>query len=231
MRRLASRTMPASCASAGSLDSGALPTASTATADATSPAFAPPIPSATANSGGLTTSESSLALRCRPTSVRPACSMMRRATARALLLVAVFAVAYADRVRHLQPLGRLDLAAVQVGAVGGAHVLEVHELGPRKDARVGGRSEGVVHANVRVIGAPEGRTVADVERGPRLAAHGGHHVQPRAHAGAQVRGAAVAPPRPGEVDGLGRGRRALVAREIAHRAAHDPQEKQIQNGE
>ena len=83
MRRLAARTMLASCASAGSLDSPAPSTASTATADATSPAFAPPIPSATANSGGLTTSESSLALRCRPTSVRPACSMIRRATATA----------------------------------------------------------------------------------------------------------------------------------------------------
>ena len=55
--------MPASCASVGSLDSPADPTASTATADATSPAFAPPIPSATANMGGLTNSESSFAVR------------------------------------------------------------------------------------------------------------------------------------------------------------------------
>src|SRR5919112_1081108 len=137
MRRLASRTIFASCASGGSADSVAPSTASTATADATSPALAPPIPSATANSGGLTTSESSLALRWRPTSVRPACSMMRRATASALLLVAVFAVADADRVTHLEPLRRLHLAAVQVGPVRGAHVLHVHELGARKDARVG----------------------------------------------------------------------------------------------
>ena len=83
MRRLASRTMLASCASAGSPDSCAPSTASTATADATSPAFAPPMPSATANSGGRSTSESSLALRCRPTSVRPACSTIRSATATA----------------------------------------------------------------------------------------------------------------------------------------------------
>src|SRR5829696_488214 len=138
MRRLASRTMRASCASAGSVDAVAPSTASTATAEATSPALAPPIPSATAKSGGLTTSESSLALRWRPTSVRPACSTMERATATALLLVAIFAVAYADRVRHLEPLGRLDLAPVQVGPVRGAHVLQVHELGARKDARVGG---------------------------------------------------------------------------------------------
>src|SRR5215208_5276502 len=227
MRRFASRTMFASCASVGSLDSLAPSTASTATADATSPACAPPIPSATANSGGRTTSESSLALRCRPTSVRPACSMIRRATATALLLVAIFAVAYADRVRHLQPLGGLDLATVQIGAVGRAHVLQVHELGARKDARVGGRSEGVVHAYVRVVGAPEGRTLAYVEGRARFVPHCGHHVQPRAHPGAQVGRAALAPPRAGEVDRLGRGRRALVAGQVAHSAAHHPQEEEI----
>src|ERR687897_2875617 len=134
MRRFASRTMPASCASAGSLESRASSTASTASADATSPALAPPMPSATANSGGLTTSESSLALRCRPTSVRPACSTMRSATR--LLLVAVFAVADPDRIRHLQALRGLHLASVQEGAVGRAHVLQVHEAPAVEDARV-----------------------------------------------------------------------------------------------
>ena len=62
MRRLAARTISASWASAGSVDSGAASTASTATAEATSPALAPPMPSATANSGGLTNSESSFAV-------------------------------------------------------------------------------------------------------------------------------------------------------------------------
>src|ERR671911_497691 len=127
MRRFASRAMPASCASGGSLDSRAPSTASTATAEATSPAFAPPMPSATANSGGLTTSESSLAVRWRPTSVRPACSTMWSATR--LLLVAVFAVADPDRVPDAQPLRRLDLPPVQVGPIRRAHVLEVHEAG------------------------------------------------------------------------------------------------------
>ena len=63
MRRLAWRTMFASSVSVDSPDSVAPSTASTATAEATSPAFAPPIPSATANSGGFTKSESSFALR------------------------------------------------------------------------------------------------------------------------------------------------------------------------
>src|SRR5215218_7407598 len=136
MRRLAARTMSASCASGGSSESRALSTASTATADATSPALAPPIPSATANSGGRTTSESSFAVRWRPTSVRPACSTMRIATR--LLLVAVFAVAYADRVARAERLGGLHLAAVQVRAIGRAHVLEVHRPAAVVDARVRG---------------------------------------------------------------------------------------------
>src|SRR5918995_6952280 len=132
MRRLAWRTMVASCASTGSPDSRAPSTASTATAEATSPAFAPPIPSATAKSGGLTTSESSFAVRWRPTSVRPACSTMRSATR--LLLVAVFAVADPDRVRDLQALRPLDLAPVQERPVGRAHVLQVHEAAAVEDA-------------------------------------------------------------------------------------------------
>src|SRR5215213_10158333 len=230
MRRLASRTMLASCASAGSLDSFAPSTASTATADATSPALAPPIPSATANSGGLTTSESSLAVRCRPTSVRPACSRMRRATATALLLVAIFAVADADRVGHLQPLGRLDLAAVQVGAVRRAHVLDVHELGARKDARVCGRREGVVHAYVGAVRASERGALADVERRAGLVPHRRDHLEPRAHAGPQVGCAPLASPRPWEIDRLSRGRGALVAGEVAHRTAHHPQEEEIEDG-
>src|SRR3954469_4862224 len=139
MRRLAARTIAASSASARSPDSRAPSTASTATAEATSPAFAPPMPSATANSGGRTTSESSLAVRWRPTSVRPACSTMRSATP--LLLVAVFAVADADGVADVEPLGRLHLAPVQVRAVRGAHVLQVHGSAAVVDARVGGRGE------------------------------------------------------------------------------------------
>src|SRR5215210_381327 len=231
MRRLASRTMLASCASVGSPDSVAPSTASTATAEATSPAFAPPIPSATANRGGSTTSESSLALRWRPTSVRPACSMMRRATATALLLVAVFAVAYANRVAHLEPLRRLHLTAIQVGPVRGAHVLHVHEFGAREDARVGRRGEGVVHADLRAVGAAHRRALADVEGRTRLVAHRGHHVQARAHSRAQVGAAALAPPRAREVHRLGRGSGALVARQVAHGAAHHPQEEEIENGE
>src|SRR5919108_3392929 len=138
--------MLASCASAGSADSRQPSTTSTARADATSPARAPPMPSATANIGGRTTSESSFAVRWRPTSVRPACSTMRSGTR--LLLVAIFAVADPDRVGRVQALGPLHLASVQVGAVGRTHVLQVHEAAAVEDARVRRRRERVVHAYV-----------------------------------------------------------------------------------
>ena len=105
------------------------------------------MPSATAKNGGDSTSVSSLALRWRPTSVRPACSAIRRAIA--LLPVAVLGVADADHVRHLEPLGGLQLAAVQIRAVGGPHVLHVHELPAQEDPRVRGRRERVVDAGCR----------------------------------------------------------------------------------
>src|SRR5215211_3097323 len=136
MRRLAARTMRASCSSAGSSESDSPSKASVAIADATSPAFAPPIPSATTKNGGRATRSSSFTLRWRPTSVFQACSAICSATR--LLLVAVFAIADPDHIRHLEPLGCAELAPVQVGPVRGAHVLDVHEVSAREDAGVSG---------------------------------------------------------------------------------------------
>ena len=72
--------MRVSCASAGSPESASPSNASAAMAEATSPALAPPMPSATAKNGGASTRESSLALRWRPTSVLPTCSTIRSAS-------------------------------------------------------------------------------------------------------------------------------------------------------
>src|SRR5215213_11413334 len=191
MRRLAARTMSASCASTGSPDSRARSTASTATAEATSPAFAPPMPSATANSGGRTASESSFALRWRPTSVRPACSTIR--SANRLLLVAVFAVADPDGVACGQTLGRLDLTAVEIGAVGRPHVLEPSLAAAVVDARVRRRGERVLHANVRAIRAAEHGAVAHVEGRARLVSHRRHHDPPRSAAVSAALRAALTP--------------------------------------
>src|SRR3954451_10222854 len=220
MRRVASRKISASCASPGSFDSCAASTASTATADATSPALAPPMPSATANSGGRTARESSFAVRWRPTSVRPACSTMRSATP--LLLVAVFAVADPNRVAHRQRLSRLHLATVEVGAVGRAQVLEVHGPALVVDARVGGGCELVVYAYFGPVRAAEGRAVAHVEARAGLVPHRGDARQPRGASvprGLRARRAASGA---GRLDGLGGGG-AAVAGEVAHGAADHPQ--------
>jgi hypothetical protein len=81
MRRFASRAMRSSCASGGSSPRLSRSKASAAMRAATSPAFAPPMPSATAKNGGDRTKSSSFVCRCRPTSVAPACSAIRSATA------------------------------------------------------------------------------------------------------------------------------------------------------
>ncbi len=75
MRRLASITISRRNVSGGTLGSISVGSNdSAAIFEATSPAWAPPIPSATAKSGERTNSESSLALRWRPVSERYACS-------------------------------------------------------------------------------------------------------------------------------------------------------------
>src|SRR5918994_4479205 len=199
MRRLASRRMRASCASAASPAALAPSKAPAAMADATSPARAPPMPSATAKKGGCSTSESSFALRCRPTSVRPTCSTMPRATP--LLLVAVLAVANSDQIRHLEPFRGLDLTPIEIGPVGRAHVLEVHVLPSRKDARVGGRCEWVVYADRGAVRAAHRGALADVEGRARLVAHSGHDGQLGRDTSAQVGNGRLLAPAAG---GLGR---------------------------
>src|SRR3954470_21350466 len=73
MRALAVCTVP-SRASGSSPAPAASSNTCTTVCDATSPASAPPIPSATTNSGGRSRNESSLPSRSRPTSVSAACS-------------------------------------------------------------------------------------------------------------------------------------------------------------
>src|SRR3954467_3464333 len=73
MRSFAAWTV-ASSASGSSPASAAAVNTSTTVRDATSPASAPPMPSATTNSGGRSRNESSLPSRSRPTSDSAACS-------------------------------------------------------------------------------------------------------------------------------------------------------------
>src|SRR5437773_4964101 len=111
------------------------PKASVAICDATSPALAPPIPSATTKKGGSSSRASSFDERWRPRSLLPTCSMTRSAIARTSLLVAVLAVAYPYDVGRLELLRASQLPAVQVGPIGRAHVLDIHEVSPREDSR------------------------------------------------------------------------------------------------
>src|SRR5437763_7953315 len=154
MRLFASRAMRARRPSGESSPPSFSWKTSVARCEATSPAFAPPIPSATAKNGGETSRASSLVSRWRPTSVLPACSAIRSAT---LLPIAVFAVADADEVGRPQPLAVLQLPAVEVGPIGRAHVLDIHEVAAREYARVRGRGERIVHLDVRTVRATEGR--------------------------------------------------------------------------
>src|SRR6476619_3822072 len=102
---------------------------SAAAFEATSPAWAPPMPSATTKIGARTKNESSLALRWRPVSVRNAWSSTRstrhhrlRASRR---LQPELGVADADDVAVEQLGLALERRVVEQGPVGGVHVLDV----------------------------------------------------------------------------------------------------------
>src|SRR5437588_3810990 len=198
--------------------------ASTAMREATSPARAPPMPSATANTGSRSRYESSLLCRWRPTSVRLACSAIRRATPS--LLVAVLGLAYPDRVGRLQLLRPRELALVEVSPVGRSEVLDVHGVSAGEDAGVGGGRERILDSDVRRRGPPECRLLMDFQDRARLEPHRGHDLEPRrasgSHRGRRSSTAARSPARL-------LGRDSAAARDVAGRAPRDPQEEQVQH--
>src|SRR3954452_17417868 len=155
MLRLACWAMSVSWRSGGSPDWPCSSNALVASSEATSPARAPPIPSATANIGGATKRAGSLLSRCRPTSLAPVYSTIRSAIR--LLLVAVLGVADTNHVRPLEALAARQLAAIEVGPVGGPHVLDVHVIAPLIDARVTGGRELILHLDLRPVRATECR--------------------------------------------------------------------------
>src|SRR5271167_1346366 len=106
---------------------------STAMREATSPACAPPMPSATTNSGEDASSESSLARRWRPVSVPAYCSATRSIS---VDLEREFTVADAHAVPRMQRPWCLQELLVEIGAVGGAEVLDDHYVALLVDASV-----------------------------------------------------------------------------------------------
>src|SRR3954453_8802622 len=181
MRRLASCPRAVIWRSGGSGDSPCSSNAFVASSEATSPARAPPIPSATANRGGARKSASSLLSRWRPTSLAPACSMIRSAIR--LLLVAVLGVADPDHVRRLEPLARGELTAVEICPVGGSHVLDVHVIAALVDAGVVGGGELVLNLDLGPVGSAQCHAPRKVQQRARLVAHGRHHLEPGLGAG------------------------------------------------
>src|SRR5580693_3939751 len=97
--------------------------------EATSPAWAPPIPSATTNRGERASSESSLARRWRPVSVPAYCSDTRSISlgrSSSVDLEREFAVADAHPIAGVQRSGRLEQLLVEVGAVCRVEVFDDH---------------------------------------------------------------------------------------------------------
>src|SRR3954470_11901300 len=90
---------------------------STTIVDATSPARAPPIPSATANSGACSNTRSSLLRRWRPVSDLAKLSWATRSISGPSLYERELVVADSDPVPHVERLGTVQQVAVEVGAV------------------------------------------------------------------------------------------------------------------
>src|SRR3712207_589747 len=114
--------------------------ASTAMRAATSPACAPPIPSATTKIGERASSASSLAERWRPVSLLAKWSATLSMPSQD---VGELGVADPDAVPRVQRLGPAQRLAVEERAVGRAHVLEDHRRPLGDDPRVLGGREGV----------------------------------------------------------------------------------------
>src|SRR4051812_16369787 len=240
MRALASRTRPASRSSTLPPASGS-PSWSTSTAipEATSPACAPPIPSATAKSGERAWNASSLARRWRPVSVRSKCSATRSISPPSTVHVGELAVADPHAVAGVQRLRAAEELLVEVRAVRRAEVLEHDDPALLDQPRVARGGERVLEADLRLVAAAHHRAVADVVLRAGRGARRALHDQPRLQ-----RGAARADRRGGVQPGRvvrGRGGPEVLrlagratrdaAAQVLQRAARDPQQEQVEHRE
>src|SRR5229473_4119893 len=206
---------------------------STAIREATSPACAPPMPSATTNSGERASNESSLARRWRPVSVTAYCSATRSMS---VDLEGEFAVADADAVAGMQRPGGLEQLLVQVGAVRGAQILDHDYVSLLVDARVPRGGEGVLQPDLGAIAATQHDLAVEVVDHPAIVPGGTLDDQPRrplGDVGAAERRRGV---HPGRVGRQRSGSRSLATRrsagaEVTPGAAGDPQQEQVQDGE
>ena len=131
--------------------------------EATSPAWAPPIPSATTKIGARTKKESSLALRWRPVSVRKAWSSIRSIAPTPRCLVPELGVADPDHVAVDQLRLAVQGRVVEQGAVGRVHVLDVGAPVASEDPGVHAGGIAVVDPHVGFGGAADREAADQVE--------------------------------------------------------------------
>src|SRR5437016_9138372 len=162
IRWLASRVRPASPSSGPTSSGMPFSSVSTTMPEATSPARAPPMPSATANSGGRENALSSLERRSRPVSVSWTESATRRITGLGSLDVGELVVADGDAVAGVQRLRAAQGLAVEVRAVGRAEVLQDQQVALTHDPRMSGGREGVLDPDVDGVPAAQRETVDEV---------------------------------------------------------------------
>src|SRR5579872_4217126 len=168
MRRLACRTSSASRCSVLVPSGRSCSKTSIAMREATSPAWAPPMPSATTNSGSRAKALSSLSRRWRPVSVLQVIWVARNIQ---LLEIAELRVSDPDPVAGMQRRRPVQRLVVQVGAVGGTEILDHEHVALARDASVLRGGEWVVELDLDVTASERG-AVRELVGAARLVAGG-----------------------------------------------------------
>src|SRR4051812_20349931 len=152
---------------------------STTIVDATSPARAPPIPSATANSGACSKTRSSLLRRWRPVSDLAKLSWATRSITRPSLYEREFVVANPDAVSGVQGLWSFEQVAVEVGAVGRVQILYHQHVSLPENPAMARGGERILKTDLRRVPAAEHRSLAQVVLVARAHPHRLLHPQTR----------------------------------------------------
>src|SRR5487761_2452760 len=232
MRALASWARASRARSGSSVSSRPGRNSATATLEATSPAWAPPIPSAITNRGERTSSESSFARRWRPVSVPAYCSTTR---SKSVDLEGEFAVADPNAVPGVQRPWGLQQLLVEVGAVGRVEIFDDDRVALLVDAGVARGGEGILEPYLGAVAPAEDEVAVEVVDHARLMAGSSLDDQaggPPGKVGRAERRGRVHAGRVGV--GLhreGLGRLPGGAAEVAPGAAGDPQQEQIEDGD
>src|SRR2546421_1700023 len=196
--------------------------------DATSPACAPPMPSATTNTGARAYALSSLSRRWRPVSVLQIVSAARSISVE----VRELGIADPDSVTGMQGLRTGERLVVQKSAVRGPEILDHDNVALTRDSRVARGREWILETDLH-IPTPERGAALEVVCGAGLVTGGALHEQPGFES-VRVRidetvGCGVHPG--GVVDRLHVSRvgPAAAPAQITQRAPRDPHQEQVEH--